>query len=134
MRCERGQADTGYLRASVMRMRRQGEGLVVGVGSNVWYKGETYMIDPVLDSGPATFTIEFPDGCVYTSGGFELRTWSAELQGTGTLELKRDAFLEQVQSKCQAPEWECAYCGAIMPRERRQCTACGAWRPFVYDV
>ena len=59
--------------------------------------------------------------------------WSMDLIGAGEplwLRTKDDA----VEDLHSALEWVCPWCGAIMPRERRQCVQCGGFRSFVYDL
>jgi len=58
--------------------------------------------------------------------------WTMDLVGTGDLTFtERDDFIERTHS---AVEWKCQYCGAVMTREHRKCSACGGWRSFVYDM
>lgn len=59
--------------------------------------------------------------------------WSMELQGTGAplWQTFADQVMEDIRT---AKEWRCIYCDAIHLRERRQCSQCGAWRSFLYDM
>jgi hypothetical protein len=59
--------------------------------------------------------------------------WDMELSGVGDPLWVR-AKDEAVEDLHSALEWRCPWCGGIMPRERRQCTQCGGFRSFVYDL
>lgn len=63
-----------------------------------------------------------------------LRSWSMELSGAGVLYANlqdRGVYLKSARS---ASEWMCAYCGAVNPRARTQCSQCGGPRSFVYGL
>ena len=61
--------------------------------------------------------------------------WSMTLEGHGDLSLiQRAAFIGRTVERQAAPEWECAFCGAVMGKAKKQCAGCGGWRSFVYDV
>lgn len=61
--------------------------------------------------------------------------WRMILEGIGRplWELGREEMTEQIKAKMTAAEWRCDFCNAVMQREQRQCTACGAWRSFLYE-
>ena len=74
----------------------------------------------------ATFSV---DNMTY---GGNLNLWSLELQGIGDL-MDSAQFEKQLAVQRSASEWKCPFCGSVNPRQHRQCEACNARRPFVWD-
>ena len=105
-----------------------------------------------FESRELTVTLEMPDGQTW-QGKAQMATisidtpfhafgdrdrwtgppqWTMDLVGIGDMTFtQRDDFIERAHS---AVEWQCQYCGAVMTREHRKCSACGGWRSFVYDM
>lgn len=119
------------------------------------------MMGVVGDSRSAIFTIEFPDGPVYTGKAVmasltmdqpapclftdhntflsQPPTWEIELLGTGGLTVMTDDELAvTMEEQRAATRWACLYCGRTWPRSHHKCwdgvDGCGAGRPAVYGV
>jgi len=113
-----------------------------------------------MNSGQATFIVEFPDGRTIT-GNCESATIEREFVGGSGLRVDQlgyellDSFNDfaveitlsnirngviawqddvdnQEQGETRT-EWRCPYCQALMAMETRRCKGCGAWRPITYD-
>lgn len=87
----------------------------------------------------ASIFADAPAMGVESLGGLEFMQasprWSMQLDGIGDLEfIQRAAFIGKVAERQSAIEWECAFCGAVMSKAKKQCGGCGGWRSFVYDV
>lgn len=112
--------------------------------------------------GPSSiFTIELPDGRVYTGAAVitsisvetpalevtalgdskkssisGLITWEVELRGTGSLTTIQN--LEGAMEAKRGADWMCPYCGRTWPRSQHKCwdgvNGCGANRPAMWWV
>ena len=93
------------------------------------FTGQAYAAAINVNLNPSSF-MDFRGFTKTVSGNHE---WSMDLVGTGEplwVRTKDDA----VEDLHSALEWRCPWCGGIMPREYRQCTQCGGFRSFVYDL
>lgn len=118
----------------------------------------------MMDSREAIFTIELPDGQVYTGSAMTVEIseepqvrdvfpyekgllqctgppiWEIELRGIGPLAVKGcDAFQGLLERGPSEPEgWECPYCGRNWRSTRHKCwdgvVGCGASRPAMWWI
>jgi len=61
-------------------------------------------------------------------------SWEMTFSGVGALEFSLEDATTMRERMYTRSEWRCEYCGAIMTKGHRSCTACGAFRSFLYDV
>lgn len=105
-------------------------------------------------------TLEMPDGLVYSGVVYVARVfqecemidvttrgsrwakhipsptaWTMDLRGVGELEMtSRNDAMAIIKHNRKSDEWRCDFCGSIMPKARRSCTQCGAFRSFLYEM